>query len=141
MIQKNTNDLKQELMDSPSLDEFLAENRENFNTDEARILLNSLFERKGLPKAQLAKHASISEIYLHQIFSGKRIPSRNRLLCLCYGLDATLDETQELLKLFGAAQLYPKNCRDAIIIYGLLHSTSLFEINDKLFLENEESLF
>ncbi len=41
----------------------------------------------------------MSEIYLHQIFAGRRNPSRNRLLCLCYGLEATVDETQELLKL------------------------------------------
>jgi len=47
-------------------------------------------------------------------------PSRNRLLCLCYGLEATVDETQELLKLCGMAQLYPKLKRDAIIYYGLL---------------------
>ena len=141
LIQKNTDNLRQELMDSPNLDDFLSENRESFNTDEARILLNALFERKDISKATLAKHASISEIYLHQIFSGKRTPSRNRLICICYGLDATLDETQELLKLFGSAQLYPKYCRDAIIIYGLIHGMSLFEINDKLFLENEESLF
>ena len=32
----------------------------------------------------------MSEIYLHQIFAGRRTPSRNRLLCLCYGLGATV---------------------------------------------------
>ena len=63
----------------------------------------------------------MSEIYLHQIFAGRRNPSRNRLLCLCYGLSASIDETQELLKLSGMAQLYPKRKRDAIIYYGLLH--------------------
>ena len=141
MNNKNTDDLGQELMESPSLDKFLSENRENFNTDEAIVFLNTLFERKEISKAALAKHASISEIYLHQIFSGQRNPSRNRLICICYGLDATLEETQELLKLFGSAQLYPKYCRDAIIIYGILHGISLLVINDKLFQENEETLF
>ena len=73
------------------------------------------------------------EIYLHQIFAGRRKPSRNRLLCLCFGLEASVEETQELLKLCGMAQLYPKLKRDAIIYYGLLHGLKLFEINDKLF--------
>ena len=82
----------------------------------------------------------MSDVYLHQIFAGRRIPSRNRLLCLCYGLDATIEETQELLKLCSLAQLYPKHKRDAIIYYGLAHGISLFEINDKLFAENEETL-
>ena len=63
------------------------------------------------------------------------------LLCLCYGLDASVEETQELLKRCGKAQLYPKLKRDAIIYYGLLHKLDLFEINDKLFDENEETLF
>lgn len=54
---------------------------------------------------------------------------------------ATLDETQELLKLSGLAQLYPRIKRDAIIIYGLAHGEDLFEINDRLFSEDEETLF
>lgn len=73
--------------------------------------------------------------------SGRRKPSRNRLLCLCFGLEASVEETQELLKLCGMAQLYPKLKRDAIIYYGLLHGLKLFEINDKLFDEDEEILF
>ena len=89
----------------------------------------------------MQKKAGMSEIYLHQIFAGRRNPSRNRLLCLCYGVEASVEETQELLKLCGMAQLYPKLKRDAIIYYGLLHKFSLFEINDKLFDENEETLF
>ena len=52
-----------------------------------------------------------------------------------------VEETQELLKLCGMAQLYPKLKRDAIIYYGLQHKLNLFEINDKLFDENEETLF
>ena len=83
----------------------------------------------------------MSEIYLHQIFAGRRTPSRNRLLCLCYGLEASIEETQELLRLCGMAELYPKLKRDAIIYYGLLHKLDLFVIYDKLFDENEDTLF
>ena len=133
MEKKNTDGLQQELMDSPDLEQFLSQNQEE--------LLNHLFEKKYISKAALAKQSGMSEIYLHQIFAGRRNPSRNRLLCLCYGLGASVEETQELLKLCGMAQLYPKLKRDAIIYYGLLHGLSLFEINDKLFDKNEETLF
>ena len=98
-------------------------------------------KKKNISKAALAKQSGMSEIYLHQIFAGRRNPSRNRLLCLCYGLDASVEETQELLRRCGKAQLYPKLKRDSIIYYGLLHKLDLFEINDKLFDENEETLF
>ena len=62
-------------------------------------------------------------------------------MCLCFGLSASLEETQELLRLCGLAELYPKVRRDAIIIYGLLHGMDLFAVNDRLFSEDEETLF
>lgn len=141
MEKKNTDGLQQELMDSPDLEQFLSQNQEQFVNKSVSELLNHLFEKKYISKAALAKQSGMSEIYLHQIFAGRRNPSRNRLLCLCYGLGASVEETQELLKLCAMAQLYPKLKRDAIIYYGLLHGLSLFEINDKLFDENEETLF
>ena len=141
MKKKDTDSLQQELMDSPNLTAFLSQNREQFVNKSAAEALSHLFEKKNISKAALAKQAGMSEIYLHQIFAGRRNPSRNRLLCLCYGLNATVEETQELLRLCGMAQLYPKLKRDAIIYYGLQHGMELFEINDKLFDANEETLF
>ena len=63
------------------------------------------------------------------------------MLCLCFGLGATLDEAQELLRSCGYAELYPRVRRDAIITYGLLHGMDLFAVNDRLFAEDEETLF
>lgn len=141
MKKKNTDGLRQELMASTDLSQFLSRNQEQFVNKNVAELLNYLFEKKNISKAALAKSAGMSEIYLHQIFAGRRTPSRNRLLCLCYGLEVSIEETQELLRLCGMAELYPKRKRDAIIYYGLLHGLKLFEINDKLFDENEETLF
>lgn len=141
MDKKNTDGLQQELMDSTDLSQFLSRNQEQFVDKSVAELLNHLFEKKNISKAALAKQAGMSEIYLHQIFAGRRTPSRNRLLCLCHGLEASIEETQELLRLCGMAELYPKLKRDAIIYYGLLHKLDLFVINDKLFDENEDTLF
>ena len=141
MKKKDTYDLQQELMDSSDLTQFLSKNTEQFVDKSVTEALNQLFLRKNISKAALAKQAGMSEIYLHQIFAGRRNPSRNRLLCLCYGLEASVNETQEMLRLCQMAQLYPKVKRDAIIYYGLLHQVGLFEINDKLFDEDEETLF
>ena len=141
MNKKNTDDLRQELMSSPNLDEFLSENKENFNSETVPEILSHLLSEKNISKSTLAKQSGISEVYLHQIFAGRRNPSRNRLLCLCYGLECSLDETQNLLKLCGVAQLYSSNRRDAILIFGIVNGITLFEINDKLFSEDEETLF
>lgn len=138
---KDTNNLRQELMEAPSLDQFLSENQDSFNRDSICELLNRLFQKRRISKATLAKRSGTSEVYLHQVFSGRRSPSRSRLLCLCFGLNASLEETQELLKQCGFAQLYPKDRRDAIILYGILNGMDLFTVNDKLFAENEEALY
>ncbi len=140
MKTKDTNDLQNELMSAPDLDRFLTENQDNFYDTTFADLLMNLFEKKNISKAALAKKAGISNVYLYQIFSGERNPSRNRILCLCFGLTASLEETQELLKHSGYAQLYAKNKRDAIIIYGLTHDMDLDDINDRLFSEHEETL-
>ena len=138
---KDTNDLRQELMDAADLDRFLSANHESFHSGNAGELLQRLFRKRKLSKAALAKQSGMSEVYLHQVFAGRRNPSRSRLLCLCFGLNATLEETQELLKQCGHAQLYPKNRRDAILQYGLANGMDLFAVNDKLFAENEETLY
>jgi len=59
--------------------------------------LTRLYETKDLTKAELARRSGISEVYLHQVFAGRRNPSRDRLLCICVGLGITLDETQRML--------------------------------------------
>lgn len=138
---KNTNDLQTELISAPDLDRFLAENQDTFYDAGFADFLTNLFEKKGLSKATLAKKAGISNVYLHQIFSGERNPSRNRILCLCFGLTATLEEAQQMLKHGGYAQLCVKNKRDAIIIYTLTHGMSLDEANDLLFSEQEKTLY
>lgn len=141
MEEKNTGDLSQELMSQPDLDAYIQENSRAFDERNFAELLTALYDKKDISKATLARRAGISEVYLHQVFSGRRNPSRDRLVCICLGLGATLEETQELLKHAGYAQLYPRLKRDAIISHGLVHGTDLNEINDKLFAENEKTLF
>ena len=74
---KNTDGLRNELMDAPNLQAFLSANEANFSSESASMLLNEMLERKGISKASLAKQSGMSEIYLHQIFAGRRNPSRS----------------------------------------------------------------
>ena len=89
----------------------------------------------------MARRSGISEVYLHQVFSGRRKPSRDRLLCICIGMGGTLEETQRLLTQASYAQLYPRTKRDAIISYGLVHQLPLDAVNDTLFAEEEKTLY
>ena len=140
MNEKNTDTLQQELMSTNNLDRFLTENDASFRDVPLQEAIQRIFDEKGMSKAQLAKQSGISEVYLHQLFSGRRFPSRSRLLCLCFGLGATVDEAQSLLQLARHAPLYSRDRRDAIIIFALSHHMTLFEVNDKLFTENLDTL-
>lgn len=141
MDRKNTGQLLQELMDSNDLDRVLSENDTSFREDSLTDALQRLFDARDISKATLAKNSGISEVYLHQVFAGRRNPSRDRLLCICVGLGITLDEIQRMLTQGSYAQLYPRTRRDAIISYGVVHQLPLGEINDKLFAEQEKTLF
>ena len=140
MNEKNTDTLQQELMSTNNLDRFLTENDASFRNVPLQEAIQRIFDEKGMSKAQLAKQSGISEVYLHQLFSGRRFPSRSRLLCLCFGLGATVDEAQSLLQQARHAPLYSRDRRDAIIIFALSHHMTLFEANDKLFTENLDTL-
>ena len=140
MVFKNTDDLGSELLSQPNLDKYLKSNQTSFFDWDVSELLSRLYEQKNISKASLARCANISEVYLHQVFSGRRIPSRDRLLCICIGLQASSEETQTLLKQAGYAQLYLRHKRDAIIYYGLIHHLSLPEINDQLIFHEEKAL-
>ena len=140
MKEKDTSDLTRELMNEADIDAYIKSNRTYFTEREMVELLSALCEQRNLAKAAVARQAGMSEVYLYQVFSGRRKPSRDRLLCLCVGLGASLAEAQELLKRASYAKLYPKSKRDAIIIHGLVHGKTLGEINDKLFHQNEKTL-
>ncbi|MDI9242975.1 helix-turn-helix domain-containing protein [Fusibacillus kribbianus] len=138
---KSTDNLLQELMSASDLDRFLSDNKESFTENNVGKILSVLLRKKGISKATLAKQSGMSEVYLHQVFAGRRNPSRSRLISLCFGLSATLEETQELLKQCRMAQLYSRDKRDAIVMFGLINGISLFDVNDKLFSEGEETLY
>ena len=141
MKSKSTNDLNEELMQESNIDAYINDNRQFFSDQSIAELLTELYEKKSISKAALARKAGISEVYLHQVFAGRRNPSRDRLLCICVGLGVTLEESQRLLTQASYAQLYPKIKRDAIVSHGIVHHTELNEINDKLFAEGEKTLF
>ena len=76
MEEKSTGDLRRELMEQDSIDTYIKENQTLFTDKSVAELLTELYEQKDLTKAELARRASMSEVYLHQVFSGRRNPSR-----------------------------------------------------------------
>ncbi len=137
---KTTGELLEELMEPGSFSSYLSRNREQMLHPNVGRELDKLCRGQKLSKAAVARRSGVSEVYLHQVLAGKRSPSRDRLLCLCIGLSATVEEIQKLLRQAGFAQLDPRITRDALILYGLSRGQSLPQINGALLVQGEKTL-
>ena len=133
MQKKPTDELMKQLTQNADLEKYIKENEESFVNAPLSDILNRIVKEKKIVKSKALKRAEINEIYGYQIFSGKRIPSRDKLIALCIGMELDLEETQSVLKCSGFAQLYPKSKRDSIIISGIEKGQSVFEINGLLY--------
>ena len=129
---KKTTDLMTELKKTEHIEDYFHGNEENLRNETFVNALTNYFEKQGRSKAEIARASGSSDIYLYQIFAGKRVPSRDRLTCICLGMHLNEDDTQYLLRLCGYAPLYARDKRDAVILHGLLHHLPLAEINNSL---------
>lgn len=133
MHNKKTSDLEQELSACADLKKYLDQNTFRAESHTVSQQLVELMEQKGIARSQLITRSGLNDIYVHQILSGHRRPSRDKLLCLALGLELDAEQVQSLLKGCGYAPLYAKNRRDSIVLHGFLHTESLFHINENLY--------
>lgn len=104
---------------------------ESVGTDFMDYFL-SLPGPKALKGGDLVRKSGIERSYLYQILKGRRIPSREKILRLCIGAGLTLEETQRVLELGKSGILYPRNRRDAILIFAIRSGLDAMETDDLL---------
>lgn len=139
-MNKSTTKIVEELGLCADFNTFYNENKDYMVTSSLAEMLDKLLKEKNLKKSQVIKHAELSEVYAYQIFSGLRVPERNKLLCLAIGMSLNLEEVQTLLKCAGYSSLYVKLPFDSIILYGICKKLSVMEINELLFEYDLETL-
>ena len=132
-MEQTTAKLEEELMLCPDYTAFYRENRESMKEQTLAELLGSLIEEKHLKKADVIRASNLNEMYAYQIFQGKRIPERGKLLGLAFGMSLSFQETQSLLKAAGYAPLYAKKPFDCIVIYSLVRGFDLMKTNEMLY--------
>ena len=129
---KNTNDLLKELNNTNDIDSYLNDNRTQIIDKQLNNFLNELIERNAISKSKIIRQADINEIYGYQIFSGKRFPSRNKLLRICIGAEFSINEINDVLTVGEFSPLYPRIKRDSIIIFGIQNQYTIYQINELL---------
>ena len=130
---KKTTDLMNELSHSSHIDQYLDDNKAYIIDQTLAKYLCDVIEEKSISKADLIKKSDINEIYGYQILSGKRFPSRNKLISLCIGGEFSLEETNDVLRVGGYSSLFPKIKRDSIIIFGIQNNYTVLQINESLY--------
>jgi hypothetical protein len=139
MTEKLTEELLNELLFTESLSVFI-----NSELPEKSITLSEFLNKqltdKGLKKSGVIRRSKLNPTFAYQIFSGERNASKNKLLQLSFAMDMDLRQTQRMLKIADAGELYCKNRREAIIIYCINNGLSLSDTDDTLFQFGEPTI-
>ena len=134
---KTTTELLDILKEKDNYEEVIDEVHPLLSSCTLAEYLNELIEVKNLRKTDIIAQSGIERSYAYQIFAGKKIPSRDKLLVLSFGMKLTFEEVQTLLRVNGYAGLYPRNKRDNIIIFAFYKGQSILELNEKLLAMDE----
>ncbi len=129
---RSTEDLMDSLAENSDLQSFMDENQCNFRKEDIAAYLQALLKEKHLRKSRVIRDAMLNEVYGYQIFSGTKIPRRDKMLCLALAMKLTLEETQKMLRDCGFSPLYVRHRRDCVILHGILQKKSVMEINNTL---------
>ena len=126
-----TDELLEELRESPDPVKFA--NKNKITHRSLPEYLQQLLDEKGLSRPKVVAEAGLNTTYGYEVFTGKKRPSREKVLPLVFAMGCTLQEANRMLQAAGVNELYVKDRRDAIIIFCLEHGYSLMKTNEELF--------
>lgn len=138
VAERLTEEVLQELLDAPSLDEFI--DAHEFPAVTLPEFLERMLEKKGLKRSRVVRMANLNETFGYQIFTGARNPSRDKVLQIAFAMALSLRETNRALMAAGASSLDPKCRRDAIIIFCIDQGCSLQKVNEELYRLGEDTV-
>ena len=122
------------------MDAYLEENLPTFSPRAVGNLLKELQARKSLSKAALARRANMSEVYLHQIFSGRRTPLSGSAVMPLHRVGGHIGRDPGSSPPGFLCCFVSRLERDAIIAHGIVHKAGLDQINDNLLIRREQPL-
>lgn len=137
---KTTDELAHEISRSDNILDYFAENRGEMQIDSLPEYFERWLKRKDCTKADVVRRSNLNKAYVYQIFFGKKYPSRDKVIALAFGLKLDEKEVQVLLKQAGYRELYPRDPRDALLLYAIGHHKGIIDANEILYDHNIEVL-
>ena len=121
----NTDQLMALLFKERDIEQFLQRDESSFLLPTFAEYMTDWCKKHDQVPEKVILRANLDKSYGHQLFSGKRNPSRDTVLQMAFAIGADLPQAQEMLKIARKSILYPRVKRDAVIIYCLHNSISL----------------
>ena len=118
-MKKSTQELLDILKNTPAFSNYAEQ-------EEAELIEVSLSD-------YLNRKSGLDRTYCYQIFDGRKRPSRDKVLALCFAMDLSFTEVQQLLKATGYPILYARMERDSAIIFCLQRNCALSDANELLY--------
>lgn len=133
-MNKTTTELLELLKKSSDITTYIKQASEDFISHSTPDFhLNKFLTEKNLKKSDIVRLSGLERKYVYDIFAGRRIPSRDKLLAICFAMQLTIDEIQQLLKATNYPPLYARLERDSIILFALQQHLNLTDTNELLY--------
>lgn len=132
MTEKSTDELRHEIKTATDMEDYLTRNQEHLLKDSLSEHLHMLLTEKGLRRADVIRGSLLGRAYVYRIFAGDKIPSRDKLIALSFGLKLSEEEAQKMLKLSGNRELYARDERDALLLFALQRNMTIMDANGML---------
>lgn len=130
---KTTDELAHEIKHTANILDYLEQNQSEMQLNTLPECLSDWLQTKNLSRADVVKKSNLNKAYVYQIFSGKKYPSRDKVIALAFGLELNADETQTLLKQAGYRELYPRDPRDALLLFAIGQEKNIIDTNELLY--------
>ncbi|MDB6471157.1 hypothetical protein PND16_13270 [Blautia wexlerae] len=130
---KTTEELENELesvTDSTQLENWIDQNQDQkLNFTE---YFNELCEEKGVKISDIYMNSAIGKSFAYYMRNGTKLPSKETAIKAAFVLNATLEETNLLLKASGNKELYPRREEDAIIEFAIRNHLDVYQTEELL---------
>lgn len=127
-----TAELDNAIRAATDVEDYLMQNRGQLLGCTLPGYLRELLRQKKLKRAQVVRDSLLDRAYAYQIFSGQRMPSRDKLIALAFGMRLSEAEGQRLLRISGNRELYARDERDVLILFSLQRGMGIFAANELL---------
>lgn len=124
-----TEELLEQLMDCKDISVFINRYEDYFKIPQLGDILQGLIAVSPKKKAKIVKETGLNKAYAYEILRNEKVPTRDKVLRFILSVEMSLSDAQRVVKLAGHSPLYPKDKRDAILVYAIMNRLNVVKTN------------